>query len=247
MKRKIKNPIIVFIIFTAIIPIILAVGMIYLPLVIKVTGDANEWLGFWGELSWWNHRNTRCSCCGSSSAQRTKKFLKQQLQAEKAENDRFLEMDKLRKEIDFANLYLEKFISYYDEYGNLYEKAINKLDRLLFIKDEKHYLIENDFIQVSATAYELEKDYNQLMNTYNLLKTMITNLDISIEIKKLSKDYLKPLEEYEFEEFKRKYRENLRIDLNEPEILFSYQLYLTDHYNKIVEHVKLLNDQYRSI
>lgn len=48
MKRKIKNPIIVFIIFTAIIPIILAVGMIYLPLVIKVTGDANEWLGFWG-------------------------------------------------------------------------------------------------------------------------------------------------------------------------------------------------------
>ncbi|MFB1557672.1 hypothetical protein ABC947_08050 [Staphylococcus aureus] len=42
MKRKIKNPIIVFIIFTAIIPIILAVGMIYLPLVIKVTGDANE-------------------------------------------------------------------------------------------------------------------------------------------------------------------------------------------------------------
>ncbi|NGB39468.1 hypothetical protein G0Y39_12075, partial [Staphylococcus aureus] len=110
-----------------------------------------------------------------------------------------------------------------------------------------HYLIENDFIQVSATAYELEKDYNQLMNTYNLLKTMITNLDISIEIKKLSKDYLKPLEEYEFEEFKRKYRENLRIDLNEPEILFSYQLYLTDHYNKIVEHVKLLNDQYRSI
>ncbi|HBC4589371.1 TPA: hypothetical protein KES25_001213, partial [Staphylococcus aureus] len=108
-----------------------------------------------GELSWWNHRNTRCSCCGSSSAQRTKKFLKQQLQAEKAENDRFLEMDKLRKEIDFANLYLEKFISYYDEYGNLYEKAINKLDRLLFIKDEKHYLIENDFIQVSATAYEL--------------------------------------------------------------------------------------------
>ncbi|HDJ1649984.1 TPA: hypothetical protein P0Q79_002638, partial [Staphylococcus aureus] len=162
-----------------------------------------------GELSWWNHRNTRCSCCGSSSAQRTKKFLKQQLQAEKAENDRFLEMDKLRKEIDFANLYLEKFISYYDEYGNLYEKAINKLDRLLFIKDEKHYLIENDFIQVSATAYELEKDYNQLMNTYNLLKTMITNLDISIEIKKLSKDYLKPLEEYEFEEFKRKYRENL--------------------------------------
>ena len=43
-------------------------------------------------------------------------------------------MDKLRKEIDFANLYLEKFISYYDEYGNLYEKAINKLDRLLFIK-----------------------------------------------------------------------------------------------------------------
>ena len=79
-------------------------------------------------------------------------------------------MDKLRKEIDFANLYLEKFISYYDEYGNLYEKAINKLDRLLFIKDEKHYLIENDFIQVSATAYELEKDYNQLMNTYNLLK-----------------------------------------------------------------------------
>ncbi|HEG7254838.1 TPA: hypothetical protein SFH90_002353 [Staphylococcus aureus] len=198
-----------------------------------------------GELSWWNHRNTRCSCCGSSSAQRTKKFLKQQL--EKAENDRFLEMDKLRKEIDFANLYLEKFISYYDEYGNLYEKAINKLDRLLFIKDEKHYLIENDFIQVSATAYELEKDYNQLMNTYNLLKTMITNLDISIEIKKLSKDYLKPLEEYEFEEFKRKYRENLRIDLNEPEILFSYQLYLTDHYNKIVEHVKLLNDQYRSI
>ncbi|HEH6322012.1 hypothetical protein [Staphylococcus aureus] len=200
-----------------------------------------------GELSWWNHRNTRCSCCGSSSAQRTKKILKQQLQAEKAENDRFLEMDKLRKEIDFANLYLEKFISYYDEYGNLYEKAINKLDRLLFIKDEKHYLIENDFIQVSATAYELEKDYNQLMNTYNLLKTMITNLDISIEIKKLSKDYLKPLEEYEFEEFKRKYRENLRIDLNEPEILFSYQLYLTDHYNKIVEHVKLLNDQYRSI
>ncbi|MCS4799568.1 hypothetical protein C7R28_00375 [Staphylococcus aureus] len=200
-----------------------------------------------GELSWWNHRNTRCSCCGSSSAQRTKKFLKQQLQAEKAENDRFLEMDKLRKEIDFANLYLEKFISYYDEYGNLYEKAINKLDRLLFIKDEKHYLIENDFIQVSATAYELEKDYNQLMNTYNLLKTMITNLDISIETKKLSKDYLKPLEEYEFEEFKRKYRENLRIDLNEPEILFSYQLYLTDHYNKIVEHVKLLNDQYRSI
>ncbi|MCU4264791.1 hypothetical protein TW07_01870 [Staphylococcus aureus] len=200
-----------------------------------------------GELSWWNHRNTRCSCCGSSSAQRTKKFLKHQLQAEKAENDRFLEMDKLRKEIDFANLYLEKFISYYDEYGNLYEKAINKLDRLLFIKDEKHYLIENDFIQVSATAYELEKDYNQLMNTYNLLKTMITNLDISIEIKKLSKDYLKPLEEYEFEEFKRKYRENLRIDLNEPEILFSYQLYLTDHYNKIVEHVKLLNDQYRSI
>lgn len=200
-----------------------------------------------GELSWWNHRNTRCSCCGSSSAQRTKKFLKKQLQAEKAENDRFLEMDKLRKEIDFANLYLEKFISYYDEYGNLYEKAINKLDRLLFIKDEKHYLIENDFIQVSATAYELEKDYNQLMNTYNLLKTMITNLDISIEIKKLSKDYLKPLEEYEFEEFKRKYRENLRIDLNEPEILFSYQLYLTDHYNKIVEHVKLLNDQYRSI
>ncbi|HFO1594559.1 TPA: hypothetical protein ACHHV4_001659 [Staphylococcus aureus] len=200
-----------------------------------------------GELSWWNHRNTRCSCCGSSSAQRTKKFLKPQLQAEKAENDRFLEMDKLRKEIDFANLYLEKFISYYDEYGNLYEKAINKLDRLLFIKDEKHYLIENDFIQVSATAYELEKDYNQLMNTYNLLKTMITNLDISIEIKKLSKDYLKPLEEYEFEEFKRKYRENLRIDLNEPEILFSYQLYLTDHYNKIVEHVKLLNDQYRSI
>lgn len=200
-----------------------------------------------GELSWWNHRNTRCSCCGSSSAQRTKKFSKQQLQAEKAENDRFLEMDKLRKEIDFANLYLEKFISYYDEYGNLYEKAINKLDRLLFIKDEKHYLIENDFIQVSATAYELEKDYNQLMNTYNLLKTMITNLDISIEIKKLSKDYLKPLEEYEFEEFKRKYRENLRIDLNEPEILFSYQLYLTDHYNKIVEHVKLLNDQYRSI
>lgn len=200
-----------------------------------------------GELSWWNHRNTRCSCCGSSSAQRTKKFLKQQLQSEKAENDRFLEMDKLRKEIDFANLYLEKFISYYDEYGNLYEKAINKLDRLLFIKDEKHYLIENDFIQVSATAYELEKDYNQLMNTYNLLKTMITNLDISIEIKKLSKDYLKPLEEYEFEEFKRKYRENLRIDLNEPEILFSYQLYLTDHYNKIVEHVKLLNDQYRSI
>ena len=98
------------------------------------------------------------------------KILKQQLQAEKAENDRFLEMDKLRKEIDFANLYLEKFISYYDEYGNLYEKAINKLDRLLFIKDEKHYLIENDFIQVSATAYELEKDYNQLMNTYNLLK-----------------------------------------------------------------------------
>ena len=93
-------------------------------------------------------------------------------------------MDKLRKEIDFANLYLEKFISYYDEYGNLYEKAINKLDRLLFIKDEKHYyLIENDFIQVSATAYEPEKDYNQLMNTYNLLKTMITNLDISIEIK----------------------------------------------------------------
>ena len=41
--------------------------------------------------------------------------------------------------------------------------------------------------------------------------------------------------------------ENLRIDLNEPEILFSYQLYLTDHYNKIIEHVKLLNDQYRSI
>ena len=41
---------------------------------------------------------------------------------------------------------------------------------------------------------------------------------------------------------------NLRIDLNEPEILFSYQLYLTDHYNnKIIEHVKLLNDQYRSI
>ena len=35
-----------------------------------------------GELSWWNHRNTRCSCCGSSSAQRTK-ILKQQLQAEK--------------------------------------------------------------------------------------------------------------------------------------------------------------------
>ena len=76
-----------------------------------------------GELSWWNHRNTRCSCCGSSSAQRTK-ILKQQLQAEKAENDRFLEMDKLRKEIDFANLYLEKFISYYDEYGNLYEKLL---------------------------------------------------------------------------------------------------------------------------
>ena len=174
------------------------------------------------------------------------KFLKQQLQAEKAENDRFLEMDKLRKEIDFANLYLEKFISYYDEYGNLYEKAINKLDRLLFIKDEKHYLIENDFIQVSATAYELEKDYNQLMNTYNLLKTMITNLDISIEIK-IKQRLFEALEEYEFEEFKRKYRENLRIDLNEPEILFSYQLYLTDHYNKIIEHVKLLNDQYRSI
>ena len=31
---------------------------------------------------------------------------------------------------------------------------------------------------------------------------------------------------------KEKYIENLRIDLNEPEILFSYQLYLTDHYNK---------------
>ena len=59
-----------------------------------------------GELSWWNHRNTRCSCCAHLQ-HKEQKILKQQLQAEKAENDRFLEMDKLRKEIDFANLYLE--------------------------------------------------------------------------------------------------------------------------------------------
>ncbi|MEW4603631.1 hypothetical protein [Staphylococcus hominis] len=244
--KKILILILSAIILMFIVPILLALGMIYVPLVDNAEGDANGWLGFWGSFLGGIIGTGGVIFVAYFQHKEQKDFLEKQLKAEKKENDRFLHMEKLSKELNIANLYLEKLIDYYENYGNLYEKSIDKMNQLQYMNQYK-YLLESDFSIEGTIAYELEKDYNQLLFKYNSLKTIITNLNVAFDIKKLDKNYLLPLEKHTVEIYKKEYNEILEPYKNVPKILFEYMSDLNIHYSDILEYVKGLNDEYNAI
>lgn len=229
-----------------IVSILLALGMIYIPLIDNAEGDANGWLGFWGSFLGGIIGTGGVIFVAYFQHKEQKDFLEKQLKAEKQENDRFLHMEKLKKEIDIANIYLEKLIVYYDNYGDLYEKSIEKMNKLQYM-DEDKYRVESDFNTKDTITYELKKDYNQLIFKYNSLKTIITNLNVTFDIKKLDENYLLPLEKNTVEEYTRDYKESLEPCTIDPKILVEYMNELSNHYNNVVEHVKNLNNKYKSI
>ncbi|SKT34859.1 Uncharacterised protein [Mycobacteroides abscessus subsp. abscessus] len=244
--KKIIILILSAIILMFIVPILLALGMIYVPLVDNAEGDANGWLGFWGSFLGGIIGTGGVIFVAYFQHKEQKDFLEKQLKAEKQENDRFLHMEKLNKEIDIANIYLEKLIVYYNNYGDLYEKSIEKMNELQYM-DEDKYRVESDFNTKDTIAYELKKDYNQLIFKYNSLKTIITNLNVTFDIKKLDENYLLPLEKSTVEEYTRDYKESLKPCTIDPKILVEYMNELSEHYNNVVKHVKNLNNKYKSI
>ncbi|ATQ50699.1 hypothetical protein CPZ17_09675 [Staphylococcus epidermidis] len=244
--KKIIISMISAIILMFIVPILLALGMIYVPLIDNAEGDANGWLGFWGSFFGGIIGTGGVIFVAYFQHKEQKDFLEKQLKAEKEENDRFLHMEKLKKEIDIANIYLEKLIVYYDNYGNLYEKSNEKMNELQYMEQDK-YRLESDFNTKDTIAYELKKDYDQLVFKYNSLKTIITNLNDTFYIEKLDENYLLPLETIRVEEYKRDYKASLKPHTDIPKILDEYMYDLSMHYDDILTHVKKLNDKYEKI
>ncbi|OFP27610.1 MULTISPECIES: hypothetical protein [Staphylococcus] len=246
--------------FTVLIllPGLLWVFVTILPLVDKANGDTNGWLGFWGSylggvigtigvLYVAHLQNIQQVKILEQQIDSQNQVLNTQIQMQKNENDRFIKLEKIDQTIKHTNLYLEKLVNYYENFGKLYVNAGERLSEMQFYKNDK-YLVESDFENPDSIAGQMESSYDRLVFKYNELKTLFIGVDMNEEklVRKLDKDYLRPLECLDINCYKIEYCRSLN-DRNIPRILDDYMNDLSLHYTEVVEYIKKLNTEYKTI
>lgn len=253
-----KSTLIIILIALLLLPLILGIFITILPIVGKINGDANGWLGFWGSyiggvigtigvLYVAQLQNIQQVKILNQQIDSQNQVLNSQIQAQRKENNRFIKLEKIDQTIKHTNLYLEKLVNYYEDFGKLYANSGEKLSEIQFYANDK-YLIESDFQNPDSTAGQLELSYDRLVFKYNELKTLFISVDMDEEklVRKLDKDYLRPLECSDIVCYKEEYCKNLD-NSSIPQILEDYMNDLSLHYTEVVEYIKELNTKYKTI